>query len=323
MVFNRGLCLGLKISSRCDAWGSVGGSTVHSCHFDAPEYPAHSAGHGGHRSIDSSCSSRCCHFVCLRDTPATWNLDVSYVDDIALAIPVHADQVIKTLRSTISCASLWVSAISTTPQLLCWKTEALVDAFGPGARAFRMALCNTHACSVNCADEHGSTTIRICRAYKHLGSIVSVQANISSQSCYGRHSCPCSLCSKHRATNQECGALFLCFEQVFLPHSNLAEAQFYTNLARVASGCPSPDGIPAKSTAQMLSKVSQLPLQIAMAAARLLFLTRLLKVATTALLILLDANRSWCDVLRHGCLSHVAANQVLPQPDGPRLPVLV
>ena len=48
----------------------------------------------------------------------------------------------------------------------------------------------------------------------------------------------------------------------------------YLNLVRVASVCPCPDGILAKSTAQMLSKVSQppplpLPLQIAMAAARL------------------------------------------------------
>ena len=48
------------------------------------------------------------------------------------------------------------------------------------------------------------------------------------------------------------------------------------------SGCPCPDGIPAKSTAQMLSKVSQ-PLQIAVAPARLLFLPRLLKVASHCL----------------------------------------
>ena len=60
-----------------------------------------------------------------------------------------------------------------------------------------------------------------------------------------------------------------------------------------------------------------------MAAARLLFLPRLLKVAPTALLILLDANRSWRDVVRHDCLSlwlqASFINQVLPQPDGPRL----
>ena len=59
-----------------------------------------------------------------------------------------------------------------------------------------------------------------------------------------------------------------------------------------------------------------------MAAARLLFLSRLLKVAPTALLILLYANRSWCEVLRHDCLSMWLqapfVNQVLPQPDGPR-----
>ena len=30
-------------------------------------------------------------------------------------------------------------------------------------------VCNTHACSVIYADEHGSTTIRICRAHKHFG----------------------------------------------------------------------------------------------------------------------------------------------------------
>ena len=116
-----------------------------------------------------------------RDTPSTWNLDVSYVDDIALAITVHAHQVIKTLRRTIVVLRRVFSAISTTPQLLRWKNRGLVDAFVPGARALRKALCNTHACSVNCADEHGSTTIRICRAYKHLGSIVSVQANMTPE----------------------------------------------------------------------------------------------------------------------------------------------
>ena len=31
----------------------------------------------------------------------TWNLDVSYVDDIAIAIPVHADQAKNTLRRTV------------------------------------------------------------------------------------------------------------------------------------------------------------------------------------------------------------------------------
>ena len=224
-----------------------------------------------------------------RDTPPTWNLGVSYVDDIALAIPVHADQVIKTLRSTILVLRRVVRQFRLPLNFSAGETEALLDAFDPGARALRMALCNTHACSVNCADEHGSTTIRICRAYKHLGSIVSVQANMtpevlartSAQSCCGRHSCPCSLCSKHRATNQECGALFLCFEQVFLPNSYLAEAQFHSDMRKMeGSGCPCPDGIPSKSTAQMLSKVSQ-PLQIAMAAARLLFLPRLLKVIPT------------------------------------------
>ena len=152
------------------------------------------------------------------DMPATWNLDVSYVDDTALAIPVHADQVIKTLRSTILVLRRGFRQFRLPLNFSAGKTEALVDAFGPGARALRMALCNTHACSVTCADEHGSTTIRI-----YLGSIVSAGQHVtkstssyfSSQSCYGRHSCSCSLCSKHRATNRECGALFLCFEQGF------------------------------------------------------------------------------------------------------------
>ena len=116
-----------------------------------------------------------------RDTPATWNLDVSYVDDIALAIPVHADQVIKTLRSTILVLRRVFRQLRLPLNFTAGKTEALVDAFGPGVRALRMALYNTHACSVNCADEHGSTTIRMCRAYKHLGSIVSVQANMTPE----------------------------------------------------------------------------------------------------------------------------------------------
>ena len=85
----------------------------------------------------------------------------------------------------------------------------------------------------------------------------------------------------------------------------------------------SPDGILAKSTAQMLSEVFQPPLQIAMAAARLLYLPRLQEVVPIALLILLDANRSWRDVLLHDCLSMWLqasfVNQVLPHRDGPML----
>ena len=65
------------------------------------------------------------------------------------------------------------------------------------------------------------------------------------------------------------------------------------------------------------------PLQIAMAATRLVYLPRLLKVASSALLILLDANRSWREVLRHDCLSMwlqaIFINQVLPHTDGPML----
>ena len=97
----------------------------------------------------------------------------------------------------------------------------------------------------------------------------------------------------------------------------------YRNLARVANDYPCPGGILAKTTAQMLSKVSHPPLQIALAAARLLSLPRLLKVAPTALLIPLDANRSWRDVFRHDCLSMWLqasfVNQVLPHPHGSRL----
>ena len=70
-------------------------------------------------------------------------------------------------------------------------------------------------------------------------------------------------------------------------------------------------------------KVSQPPLQIAMALARLLYLPRLLKVAPTALLILLDANRSWRDLHHHDCLSMwlqaTFVSQVLPRPDGTML----
>ena len=156
-----------------------------------------------------------------------------------------------------------------------------------------MAPCSTHACSVTWADDHGSTTIRICRAYKHLGSIVSVQANMTPE-----------VLARTSAANRTMGAIrapVLSARNIEQPTKNAALSSFvlsrffyltptwpklnstqmrkmegtYRNPARVASGCPCPDGIPAKSTAQMLSKVSQPPLQIAMAAARLLFLSPL------------------------------------------------
>ena len=46
-----------------------------------------------------------------RGAPATWNPDVSYVDDSALAIPVHTHQAINTLRRAPSR----FSAISIAP----------------------------------------------------------------------------------------------------------------------------------------------------------------------------------------------------------------
>ena len=67
---------------------------------------------------------------------------------IALAIPVHADQVIYTLRRTILALRRVFRQFRLPLNFSAGKTEALVDAFGPGARALRMALCSTHACSV-------------------------------------------------------------------------------------------------------------------------------------------------------------------------------
>ena len=154
-----------------------------------------------------------------------------------------------------------------------------------------------------------------------LGSIVSIQANMSPE-----------VLARTSAANRALGAIgapVLSAPNIEQLTKNAAISSFvlsrffhriptwpklngtqmrkmegtYRNLARVTSGCPCPVTNPAKSTAQMLSKVSQPPLQIAMAVARLLYLPRLLKVAPTALLILLDENRSWRDVLRHDCLS--------------------
>ena len=202
-------------------------------------------------------------------------------------------------------------------------------------------MWHTHACNVECVDEHGFTTIRLCRAYKHSGSIVSVQANVSPE-----------VLARTSAANRALGAIrapVLSGPNIEQLTKKAALSSFvlsrffhltptwpklngnqmrkmectYRNLARVASGCPCPGGIRAKSTAQTLSKVSQPPWQIAMAVARLLYLPRLLKVAPTALLILLDANRSWRDLLRHDCLSMwlqaTFVSQVLPHPDGTML----
>ena len=98
------------------------------------------------------------------------------------------------------------------------------------------------------------------------GSIVSVQANMTPE-----------VLARTSAANLAMGAIrapVLSARNIEQPTKNaalssslpyLAEAQFYSdakdegryrNLARVASGCPCPASIPAKSTAQMLSKVS-------------------------------------------------------------------
>ena len=104
-----------------------------------------------------------------RGAPATRNPDVSYVDDIS----VLADKAINTLRRTVLVLRRVFRQFRLPPSFSSGKTEALADAFGPGASAPRMALWNTHACSVECVDEHGSTTIRLYRTCVHLGSIVS------------------------------------------------------------------------------------------------------------------------------------------------------
>ena len=73
-----------------------------------------------------------------REAPATWNLDVSYVDDIALAIPVHADQVINALRRTILVLRRVFRQFRLPLNLSAGETKALVDVFGPGACALRV-----------------------------------------------------------------------------------------------------------------------------------------------------------------------------------------
>ena len=90
------------------------------------------------------------------------------------------------------------------------------------------------------------------------------------------------------------------------------------NLARVATGCVFLPRAPHRCSPKFPSHScrSRWP--------RLAFyLPRLQKVVRTALLILLDANRSWRDVLRHDCLSMwlqaTFVNQVLPHLDGPML----
>ena len=152
-----------------------------------------------------------------------------------------------------------------------------MDAFGPGARALRMALRNTHACSVKCADEHGFTTIRICRACQHLGSVVSVQANMTSE-----------VLARTSAANRAMGAIrapVLSARNIEEPTKNAALSSlvlsrfFYLtptwpklNSTQMRKMESTYRNLARESTAQMLSKVSQPPLQIAMAPAHLLFL---------------------------------------------------
>ena len=158
-----------------------------------------------------------------------------------------------------------------------------------------------------------------CRAYKHLGL---VQANMSTKKYWLVLPLPIVLWS-----------LFVSLFSLLETSSSsprmrrslpLSWAEFSTSLlpggssnalrcarwkAPIAILRALPMDVPVltvfllQGTAQMLSKVSQHPLQIAMAPARLQYLPRLLKVASTAPLSLLDSNRSWRDVLRHDCLS--------------------
>ena len=144
-------------------------------------------------------------------------------------------------------------------QCFCETPEALVDAFGPGARALRMAMWHTHACNVECVNEHDSTTIRLCRAYKHLGSIVSIQANMSPevlartscrQSCFqGAIRAPVlSAPNNEQLTKNAALSSFVLSRFVHLtptwPKLNGTQVRKMEgtcrNLARVTSGCPCP-----------------------------------------------------------------------------------
>ena len=148
-----------------------------------------------------------------------------------------------------------------------------------------MALWNTHACSVECVDEHGSTTIRLCRVYKHLGRIVSVQANMSPE-VLARTS---AACSKHRAAHQECGSLFLRPEQGFSTSLLPDRSSIALRCARWKAHIEILRALPVDVSVLMVflpraphrcsPKFPSPPLQIAMAAARLQHLPRLLKVA--------------------------------------------
>ena len=213
-----------------------------SCHFDAVEHFAYSTCQ--HVPPDETTLSA------ERAPPATWNLDVSYVGGIA--IPVHADQAINTLRRTVLVLVRVFSTIS--------------------ARALRMALWHTHACNVECVDEHGSTTIRLCCAYKHLSSIVSIQANMLPE-----------VLARTSAANRALGAIrapVLSAPNIEQSTKNAALSSFvlsrffhltptwpklngtwvrkmegtYDNFARVTSGCddaPQPSGLPLHTDVQL------------------------------------------------------------------------
>ena len=58
-----------------------------------------------------------------RGALATWNPDVSHVDDIALAIPVHADHANNTLRRTVFVLRRVFSAISILPNFSAEKKK--------------------------------------------------------------------------------------------------------------------------------------------------------------------------------------------------------
>ena len=170
---------------------------------------------------ENICSAR-------RGALATWN------PDIALAISVHADQAINTLRRTVLVRRrvfrqlrLLLYFCAGKPRLL-WMPWALVHvlyAWLSGSMALRpfvfVAPTSTWVAFV-CAGQHVTRS-------------------------------PCSLCSKHRAARMR--------RSLPWPKLNCTQMReiegTYRHPARVASGCPCPDVIPAKSTAQMLSKVSQ------------------------------------------------------------------
>ena len=113
----------------------------------------------------------------LKDVAPRGFAEITFVDDVAYAVhSKSAVDVISSLQIVSSCLHDAAAARGLTINYNAGKTEAIVRLAGHGSKAAKHRLWHECGGHLPIVTEHGSQSLKVVHAYKHLGSFVQEHA---------------------------------------------------------------------------------------------------------------------------------------------------